>query len=204
MFYAFFYGLGTGIVLSAMLGTVFFSLIQNSIDNGIKSSMYLSSGVIFSDIILITVGYLNASFIPKGGKAEAVVRLIGGLFIIGLGVSNIYKKTKILFPSSGKKPMLLAIKGFTLNFFNPGNFLSWLAVSALVKNVLHFTVPQRIIFYLGAITAIFGMEFLISYGAVKLKRFMSPLFLRRVNVVLGFVFLVFGVVLLWPLILQLF
>ena len=92
MIYSFFYGLGTGVVLSSMLGTVFFSLVQNSIDNGIKSNLFISFGVIFSDILLITLSHFNAQLIPKDSTAEMVVRLVGSLFIIGLGLSNIYKK----------------------------------------------------------------------------------------------------------------
>lgn len=205
MIYAFFYGLGTGVVLSSMLGTVFFFLVQNSIDNGAKSSVVISIGVIISDIILITLSYFNATLIPKDGTAEMVVRLVGAVFIIGLGLSNIYKKTNINYTShEPKSGFVLALKGFTLNFFNPGNFFSWVATSALLSNVLGFSIGQRIWFYVGALVAIFLMEMLISYGAVRLKRFISPTLLRKLNLVLGFIFLALGVVLLWPAVVKLF
>jgi L-lysine exporter family protein LysE/ArgO len=205
MIYAFFYGLGTGIVLSSMLGTVFFFLVQNSIDNGAKSSMVISLGVIFSDIILITLSYFNATLIPKDGTAEMIVRLVGAVFIIVLGLSNIYKKASVAYQhQEPKSKFVLAVKGFSLNFFNPGNFISWVATSALLANVLHFSIGQRIWFYVGALTAIFLMEMLISYGAVYLKRFISQKLLQKINLVLGFIFLVLGVVLLWPVVAKLF
>src|SRR5690349_265525 len=117
MIYAFFYGLGIGIVLSSMLGTVFFSLVQNSIDNGVRSNLFISGGVIISDIILITLSHFNAELIPKDSTAEMVVRLVGSLFIIGLGFANIYKKANVSYAHLGNKPLYLAVKGFTLNFF---------------------------------------------------------------------------------------
>jgi L-lysine exporter family protein LysE/ArgO len=204
MIYAFFYGFGTGIVLSSMLGTVFFSLVQNSIDNGIKSNLYISFGVIFSDILLITLSHFNAQLIPKDGTAEMVVRLVGALFIIGLGLSNIYKKANVSYAHLEKRPAFLAVRGFTLNFFNPGNFFSWIAVSALLGNVLHFSMGGRIWFYIGALVAIFLMELLISYGAVALKRYINPKHLHDINVIMGFIFLAFGIVLLWPIIAKIF
>jgi L-lysine exporter family protein LysE/ArgO len=205
MIYAFFSGLGVGVVLSSMLGTVFFFLVQNSIDNGAKSSVVVSLGVILSDIILITLSYFNATLIPHDGTAEMMVRLIGASFIIGLGFSNIYKKAKVAYSHEApKSKLLLAVKGFSLNFFNPGNFFSWVATSAMLSNVLKFSIGQRIWFYVGALTAIFLMEMLISYGAVSLKRFISPQLLQKINFVLGCVFVVFGVVLLWPIVLKLF
>ncbi|HCT22199.1 MAG TPA: lysine transporter LysE, partial [Chitinophagaceae bacterium] len=60
MVYALLYGLGIGVVLSSMLGTVFFFLVQNSIANGFKSSVFIATGVITSDILLIVLSYFNA------------------------------------------------------------------------------------------------------------------------------------------------
>ncbi|TAD93984.1 MAG: hypothetical protein EAY75_00550, partial [Bacteroidetes bacterium] len=116
MTYAFFYGFGTGILLSSMLGTVFFCLVQNSIDNGVKSSLFICAGVIFSDILLIALTYFNADLIPKGSTTEMIVRLAGAALLMGMGISNFYKKATISFPHNKAKGMvLLAGKGFMLN-----------------------------------------------------------------------------------------
>lgn len=199
MLYAFFYGLGTGIVLSSMLGTVFFALVQNSIDNGVKSNLYVSGGVILSDILLITLSYFNAQLIPKDGTAEMIVRLIGAAFILGLGISQIFRKSKPIYSHSPNAVFKLLGRGFTLNFFNPGNFFGWIAVSALLRNVLKLTIGGRIWFYTGSLLGIFIMEMIISYGAIYLKRYLSPKHLHQVNLVMGIIFIIFGFILLWPL-----
>ena len=185
-------------VLSSMLGTVFFCLVQNSIDHGIKSNMYLSAGVIFSDILLITLSYFNAQLIPKDGTAEMIVRLVGSVFILGMGISNLVKKSQVVYSTYGSNVFYLAGKGFTLNFFNPANFFSWIAVSAFLRNVLHLTESGRFLFYLGSLTGIFFMEVLISYGAVYLKRYLSPEHLHRINLIMGILFIIFGAALIWP------
>lgn len=186
--------------MSSMLGTVFFALVQNSIDNGIKSNLYISSGVIVSDIILITVSHFNAQLIPKGGTAEMIVRIIGAAFILGMGFSNLFKQAKVSYAQTRSNKLYLWARGFSLNFFNPGNFFSWIAVSAFLRNVLHFSVGGRVWFYVGALTGIFLMELFISYGAVFLKRYLNPKHLHNVNLVMGILFIVFGIALLWPVI----
>lgn len=201
MIYAFFYGILTGLILSSMLGTVFFCLVQNSIVNGFKSGAFVATGVIISDIILIILGYFSATLFPEGGHTEMIVRICGAIFLLIMGISNLRSHKKILFPSAdNKNPYLLASKGFMLNILNPGNYLSWLAVAATLHNVLHFSNNERWLYYSGALMGIFGMEMLISFSAAWFKKFISDKFLHRLDRVLGIVFIVFSLLLLKPLI----
>ncbi len=196
------YGLMTGLLLSIMLGTVFFCLVQNSIENGFKSGAFVAIGVIISDILMIVVSHLNASLLPGGSKAEMIVRVCGAVLLTVMGIGNLRSRKKPLFPgASGKHPLLLASRGFMLNLLNPANYLSWLGLAATLKNVLHYTTAQHYYFYTGALAGIFGMEMLISLGASQLKRFISERFLRRLDIAVGIVFLIFAVLLLKPLVL---
>jgi threonine/homoserine/homoserine lactone efflux protein len=198
--YAFFYGLLTGLLLSLMLGTVFFCLVQNSITNGFKSGIFISTGVIISDIILIVLSYFNAYLFPSGGTTELIVRICGALFLLIMGISNLRSHKKVLFPKAdSKSPLILGSKGFMLNILNPANYFSWLAVAATLSNVLHFTNSQRWLYYAGALCSIFGIEMLISYGASWLKKYISATFLQRLDMVLGIVFIIFSLLLLKPL-----
>jgi L-lysine exporter family protein LysE/ArgO len=183
-----------------MLGTVFFAIVQNSIDHGFKSGMYISLGVIISDIILIVISYYNANLIPEGGITEIIVRIAGAGFLIFLGVTNIMKKRSADFPVSVRKPALwLMFSGFTLNILNPGNLISWISLSAYLGNVMDYSNGERYGFYLGALCTIFLTEVLISYGAAYLKKFISNKLLNTINKVLGIIFLVFSVLVLIPL-----
>jgi L-lysine exporter family protein LysE/ArgO len=200
MWYALLYGFGTGIVLSSMLGTVFFSLIQTSIDYGVRTTMYISAGVIVSDLLLIVLTYFNATLIPESGATEMIVRVIGAIVLVGMGVSNLWRRSTVSFPvASASGKWMMAGKGFMLNFFNPGNFISWLSVSVLLIEVLKFSIAQRFLFYTGAIVAIFLAELAIAYSAHYLRRFITNKFLHWLNVALGILFVGFGLALLWPL-----
>lgn len=201
MIAAFFYGLGTGMIMSIMLGTVFFALIQNSIDNGFKSGMFISLGVILSDVILISITYFNATLIPEGGTTEQIVRVCGAIFLLIYGLSNLLNKKKIAYPKTGKGQIMYFMGiGFLLNILNPGNFIGWTVVSTSLSQVAEYSNTETVLYYVGALAAIFGVETLISYGAVQLKRFVTLKFLMMVDRVVGVLFLIFAVVLVWPMV----
>ncbi len=205
MIYAFFYGLATGIILSSMLGTVFFFLVQNSIDNGFKSGMFISAGVIISDVLLILLSWFNNNLIPAGSKTEMGVRLAGSCFLAFLGFSSVYGKRGPAFPVTKRSGiLLLSAKGFILNTFNPGNFISWLSVTALLLNVLHFNAAECSWFYSGALISIFGMEVLISLGASYLKKYLTKKLMHLINLALGIAFFVFAFILLLPVLKKFF
>ncbi|MEI6409311.1 MAG: LysE family transporter [Bacteroidota bacterium] len=187
--------------MSLMLGTVFFALLQNSIDNGFKSGMFISAGVIFSDIILITIAVFNATLIPPGGTTEMIVRICGGAFLLYYGLNNLLRTKPIEYPVTKSGRILIFFsRGFLLNFLNPGNFIGWLAVSVHITQVAHYSVPQTIAFYAGALSAIFGMEVLISFSASQLKRWITDRLLKTVNRVIGALFVGFSIFILWPVV----
>lgn len=197
---AYFNGLATGFTLSIMLGTVFFCLIQNSVDNGFKSGWFIAGGVIISDILLIILSYFNSNLFPEGGTTEIVTRGCGSLVLILMGISNIRTKKKVLFPIAyNTNPMVLASKGFMLNILNPANYINWLAISVMLVNVFHYQKYEVYMFYTGALSGIFITEILIAYFASLLKKHITERFLRRLDVVLGIVFICFAIVLIKPL-----
>lgn len=199
MLHALLYGLITGLTLSFMLGPVFFSIIQNSIDNGFKSGIFISFGVISSDVILITLSHYNSNLVPKGGRTEIVVRIIGAAFLILLGIFNMLKKSSVKFPQSLKKPSLLFLKGFTLNIMNPANFFAWLSVSAYLKNVAEYSISHQIEYYIAALCTVFIVELFISFGALYLKKILTPHILHIINIVLAIGLFVFAILMILPL-----
>lgn len=200
MFTSFFNGFGTGFVLSTMLGTVFFYLIQNSIDNGFKSGISIALGVIISDVILISLSSLNSYIIPEGGTTELIVRMVGAGLLLFIGFYSIFKKTAAtIYPSTKKLtvPMYM-VNGFVLNFINPANFFMWVGISATLHNSDGYTATKMIIYFSGALLAIFLTEIFISYSASKLKRYLDERAMTIVNVLSGIAFLIFAGVVLWP------
>lgn len=195
-----YYGFLTGAAMSLMLGTVFFSLIQNSIEYGVRSGVFIATGVIASDVILIALSFFHVDLMPAGGLAEMLVRLFGGVFLIVYGVSNLRKKRKIEYRRFDRGGVLyLVTTGFLLNLLNPGNFIGWLAVSTQLTQVALYNTQQCLLFFFGALSAIFGTEIMIAFSASMLKNLLTDSVLRKIDMTVGVLFLGFAVVILWPL-----
>jgi len=182
--------------MSMMLGTVFFALVQNSIDYGFRTSVFISIGVIISDVILIVLSWFNTELIPKGGTTDLVVRICGALFLLLYGLSNLLKKEKAAYPQTEKKQLLKFVSmGFLLNILNPGNYIGWLAVTSQLKTVVKYEVSEATFYFAGALSAIFLLECLISWSASFLKPYITDQFLRLVNRLIGVLFIAFGIAL---------
>lgn len=198
---ALFIGIATGMVMSVMLGTVFFALVQNSIDRGFKSGFSISLGVILSDIILISMAYFNSALIPKGSVTEDIVRVFGAVFLMIYGIKNFRINRHVSYPVTRAGRIFYFMRtGFFLNLLNPGNFIGWVVVTTNITQVARYSPHQCFIFYAGALSAILGMEILIAIGAAQLKRFISDRLLNSINYAVGVIFIAFSIVLVYPVI----
>ncbi|MEZ4902445.1 MAG: LysE family transporter [Spirosomataceae bacterium] len=65
MIFAALYGLFTGILLCLTFGTVFFALIQASIERGPRSGVQIALGVVVSDAFFVFTAIFGTSFLPN-------------------------------------------------------------------------------------------------------------------------------------------
>ena len=131
-------GLLTGVILSFMLGTVFFSLIKNSLSSGYKTGIYIAAGVILCDVLFISLAILSTEFAKFLENNQNTISILGGLVLLAMGIGMILRaKPKPdagkSFHSSSKSVIYYIGNGFLLNILNPLNFFSWLAISSVLK-----------------------------------------------------------------------
>lgn len=193
-------GLPTGMVMSFMMGTVFFALINSSINHGPANGVLVAAGVVFSDIIFTAIALFGSQYLPVLHEHEHYVRWVGGLFIMLLGVSQIMNQHKIKkgrpHIKLKRKPLLFVAEGFLLNILNPMNLVTWIAITAYLTNVYHLNLNQKTYFFGGAVIGIFIAESGISLAANRLKAFLSSNRLRHINYAIGALFLLFGFLML--------
>ena len=93
--------------------------------------------------------------------------------------------------------VILALKGFLLNFANPMVIFYWFSVMALgAKDSNYESHELSILFFLGVILiTFFSFDLLKIFGAKKLRPFVTDKLLVTLNHLIGIVFGVFGVVL---------
>jgi L-lysine exporter family protein LysE/ArgO len=197
-------GLITGILFTLTFGTVFFSLIQTSIKRGLKQALFIAFGVLLSDAFFISAAVLGTTFIADEMlKYDAEIRLVGFIFLLILGIRSIVKvevdHTDDAAPTETKNA-LYAMKGIMLNSINPMILISWMGVTTYVESVAKFNFNQVILFYSIVLATMFSTMFSISYFAGKLRTVLSAKNMHRLNIGSGILFIIFALVILWPII----
>jgi L-lysine exporter family protein LysE/ArgO len=197
-------GLITGILFTLTFGTVFFSLIQTSIKRGLYKALFIAFGVLLSDAFFISAAVLGTTFIADEMlKFDIEIRLIGFVFLLILGIRSIIKKEvdhSNDAPLTEKKDILYVMKGIMLNSINPMILISWMGVTTYVESAAQFNLNQVILFYAIVLMTMFATMFGISYFAGKLRTVLSAKNMQRLNLGSGLLFIVFAVVILWPVV----
>lgn len=199
MLEAFINGYVSGFVMSLMLGTVFFALIQHSIDYGFKTGIIISLGVIVSDLIFVSIAVFGTSLIPAIRENENTIRLLGGCLLLFLGISSWrVNKRKIAYPATQKGSLFYFMgKGFLLNALNPVNLFTWVAVATYLNGALKYNLGLQSVYFTACLLAIFITEILIALGASKLRHIINNTFLLFINRLAGSVFILGGLYLFW-------
>jgi threonine/homoserine/homoserine lactone efflux protein len=193
---AFLYGIPTGFVFSFALGPVFFTLIKSSLNHGFRFAIYIASGVILADIVLLLFAYSGLEvLVPKTVNIAFWIQLTGSFFLFVLGISNFLKKTVSTEGVPIQRNHLIArnlLTGFLLNILNPANFIEWMGAVGVLKHRFHYNTYQNISFFTGALLAVFLTELGISFFASKLRRILNEKVMLRINITTGVVFCAFG------------
>jgi hypothetical protein len=200
---------GIGFLLSVMVGPVFFILLETSITKGVRAALALDLGVFISDIVYILFAFIFASQLKSltsgDGKNNLILAVIGGILFIGYGIYSFFKKPQFNLEVSSADVqnnkmdyVVLAIKGFVLNFANPAVIFYWIGILAkgysLVDNEeSHF---QIFAFVCIVLLTYFGIDVLKILGAKKLRPLVTESLLVALNRLIGLVFFSFGLFLL--------
>lgn len=195
-------GLIWGFGLSILIGPVFFYLLETSLSKGIKEALYVDLGVFLSDLACIFLAYFFVDIIQGYIEDNPYVKIIGGVIFIILGISSFYKKVclkpaeEIEVPS-GFTLAVDIVKGFMLNMVNPSVYLYWSGVMLFANSKLDHSggSANLILFFVVLLTTFFTIDVLKILGANKLKKFVNEKMMRRLNMIIGVVFVVFGVLL---------
>lgn len=198
-----FKGIITGLILSIMVGPVFFVLLETSIRKGIKAAVFFDLGVLFNDILYILIAYFFYQQVSTIMEHEdtSFLQGVGGVLFVLYGVYYlVWKKVDAqdLDTSFGGKQntkgyILLFIKGFLLNLANPMVVFYWFSVMTIAYGDSSWDRNTAIIVFVSVIViTFFSIDFLKILGAKKLRPLLDPRRLRFLNKFIGLVFIAFG------------
>ncbi|WP_128543465.1 LysE family translocator [Larkinella soli] len=199
MIEAILYGFGAGILLCLTFGTVFFSLLQNSVDNGYRAGIKIALGVVVCDAIFVVCALFGTSFLPQIEGFEVYLTVFGAILLFAMGLSNLFRGTpRLAYPKTRFGNFLYYFTtGFVLNAINPINFITWVTLAAYLGKSLHYTFQERYVFMMASLLGIFVTESGLAVFAHKLKRFFTPRVVTIFNKTTGIVFIFIALQLAW-------
>lgn len=189
--------IGPGLFLILSMGPVAFTVINTSLNKGFKIALFLIAGITLSDMFYIFLSNFGASTLITN-KIQWVYYL-GGVILIAYGLFLWLQKPKMdeshLQIKKNTHWMYLA-KGFIINCTAPGVILFWTANAGVLANE-GFTTAEKIVYFSGILLMVNASDVAKAYFAKKLKKWLSPMIIHRIQQVLGIGMIIFGVVLIY-------
>ena len=203
MFFAGIYGFFTGILLCLTFGTVFFALIQTSVQKGYRSGIRIAAGVAVSDAFFVFCAVFGTSFLPQVTDFDKWMAAAGIIFLLILGIRNILKTPELhteALPDDKNRRLTYwkyFFKGVALNALNPINFVSWVTIATYLRTTGRYSINEMIVFFGLSLVGVGLTEAALAVFAHRLRRFLTPRVVRAINVATGFVFVGVAVNLFW-------
>ncbi|MCZ4245677.1 LysE family translocator [Pedobacter punctiformis] len=196
MFEAILLGIGAGIISSFLTGPVFFAMIKTSIEKGFKAGFSLAVGVIISDIVLIGIVLFGSQFFEYKASFDKYVGLIGGLFLLAVGVYYLFSKISIHYNSNtlqkvSKRGYLL--KGFLMCILTPSTLMFWIIVSGIISVKLNNMLNEKLVCFFIAMATQLSIDGAKSFYSSKLRYKIKEDALKRLNKIAGIVIIFFAI-----------
>jgi len=187
-------GIGFGLLLTVLVGPVFFTLLQTALHEGFRAGVHLASGVLISDVCWIIVAYVFASQLDLAGEYKLVAGWIGGLMLMAFGLATFLTKVKVKEVDDNKRTVhaKFMAKGFLLNSLNPAVPLFWLGVITVVKTKEDYSILHESVFFGCVLVTVFSTDLFKSFIAHRLKKLLQPIVLIWVNRIVGIVLIGIG------------
>ena len=197
------------VLLTFSFGPAFFSLINTGIKHGQKPGALLATGIVLSDFLLcmmvcLVMYYGALNLLQHSERAQMFSSIIGGIILIVFGAFHFRKHAPLkatenvnLVEYQAPHPMLMVLKGFVLNLFNPAVWFLRLGNVTAIGKTLDYSLFKMILFF----SIILGCTLLIEitkvYLAGKIKHFLTDRLMTIVNYITGSALICFGLYLIY-------
>jgi len=193
-------GITLGLLLSIAVGPVLFSIIKQSINNGIRGGLSFVIGVSLSDVSLaVAVNFFTELFSGLNARKEEI-GIIGSTFLITVGIYFLFFK-KVKVNEEGKQLLKfrksdyakIFLTGYFMNTLNPAILIFWLTTSTAF---IDHTLQGRITIFTTALILVLTSDLLKVFLANKIRTRLTAKNIHLINRLNGIILIGFGIVLL--------
>lgn len=190
-------------LLSIAVGPILFTIIKQSINNGVKGGLAFVAGVSISDISLAIASNFFTELFTTLLERKELVGIIGSIFLITVGIYFLFFK-KVKVNEAGAQLLLfrkrdylkLFITGYLMNTLNPLIIGFWLTTSTSFAD---HTIRQRFSIFSVALLLVLVADVLKVLLANKIRQRLTPKNIQSISRLNGLILIGFGVALLWGL-----
>lgn len=193
-------GITLGLLLSIAVGPILFTIIKQSINNGIKGGLAFVLGVSLSDICLAVASNFFTELFNTLLERRALVALTGSVFLISLGIYFLFFK-KVKANEEGQQLLVfrkrdyvkLLLTGLLMNLLNPFLWGFWLATATTFAD---HVIRQRFIIFATALCIVLTADILKVLLANKIRQRLTLKNIQLINRLNGLILIGFGIALL--------
>lgn len=187
-------GISLGLLLSVLVGPVFFMLIDTTITHGRRAALVTDVGILTSDALYVCLFYIGATDFLQPVLKSPLAGLVGGAVLAAFGLAYLLRKPPKQAQVRRAPIGLGFVKGFLANALTPSVFAFWLGtVTVAVRE--HADNPQVVLYLFAiALTTVFFVDILKIIGANWLRPRIKPSIITWFGRIAGAVFLLVGLV----------
>lgn len=195
-------GILSGLFLALLIGPVFFTIIQTSIEKGFRSGVFVAIGVSLSDAFYITLAYFGIYQIFNNHDVLEYLAYCGGGVLLTFGFYYVFIKNRKLSRAGEqvrvRSPLRLAAKGFIINGLTPMVLLFWIGTVSFATSEFGYNTPGKAIpYYAAIVVTVFTTDVVKAKLADRLRVVLTQRVIRILNIVLGIAMIIFGTRLIW-------
>lgn len=193
-------GITLGLLLSIAVGPVIFSILKQSINNGLKGGLAFIIGVSLSDATLAVLSNFFTEWFSKFLERKLEIGIVGSTFLISVGLYFLFFK-KVEVNEAGKQIiktrkrdyLKLILAGYFMNILNPAIIIFWLTTSTAF---IGHTLEQRIIIFGIALGLVLAGDVIKVVLAGRLRERLTLKNIHLLNRINGIILVGFGIALL--------
>lgn len=196
-------GLLLGFWLAISVGPIVFTVIKQSLNNGLRGGLAFIFGIFATDVFLVICCNAFTQFFTALANYERPLGIAGSILLLAVGTYFLFfkkmpvvkeKEEVTLFNTGDYARLFLA--GAVMNLLNPGIIVFWFTTATAF--VSH-SIRQRIVIFGIALVVALSADITKVVLADKIRKKLTPHNIHRINRINGGILIGFGVVLLWGL-----
>lgn len=194
--FVFFKGLLIGLAIAAPVGPIGLLCIRTTLMHGRKAGLATGAGAACADAVYAVIGVFGVVIVTQFLNENIfALRLIGGLFLLYLGMTTLLKKPAVSTEPTQTLDARVA-KDFITTFFltitNPATIFSFMAIFAgLGINTGNNTI-SAVLLVLGVWIGSLSWWYTLSLSVSWFSKKISQEAMRKINIASGSLILLFG------------